>query len=70
MVFGRQVRDDEAVVPQAVNASVTHTTKGQLVYLPAVGTHGDAGDDGVGETWHYDVVWKQNTITGQFLSSS
>lgn len=70
VVFGSEVWDDEAVVAQAVNPSVTHPTKGQLVYLPTVGTLGDVGDDGIGETRHDDIIWKPNTITRAFLSSS
>lgn len=56
MVFGRQVRDDEAVVALAVNPSVADATEGQLVNLPPVGTLRDVGDDGIGETRHHDVI--------------
>lgn len=56
VVFGRQVRDDEAVVARTVNPSVTDATQGQLVDLPAVRTLWDVGEDGVGEARHHHIV--------------
>lgn len=52
----RQVGDDEAVEPRAVDSGGADPAQGQLLHLPAQRALGHVGHDGVGEARHHHII--------------